>query len=180
MSNERTAAINNETSQQMAKRATMARIPFMPTAPFTPIGADTATIPRFYTCKLQATDSDYNVNSAAIRRVSFDIPCRLCIINGAAFSTAVGNALPVGVTDLNTFLISMSYSTGEKLMIEPVLASTVLGKAQFPGQIGASGWTMNPGSVMVVEITPLLASLNIHIVLQVLELRGAGNTVSSI
>lgn len=174
----RQAAINNFNTSNMAPASEWFARPFYPTAPLFSRNQNVGHIPRYYTAALLSTEADYTVNSPTIRRVQFDIPVRLCAMNGSSFNTGAGNAFPVGVEDLNTFLIQAEYSTGEKLIVNPVLASTVLGKARFPGEIGAGGWTLNPGSVLILTITPLLENLRINIVLHCLEIRGASNTVA--
>ena len=151
------------------------RAPFYPTAPFYSTNPNVGYQTRFYSNGLLSTDTDYTVNGESIRRVQFDIPCRLIAINGAAFSTGVGNALPVGVDCRDTFLFRLEYTQGDKLHISQRLGSTVVGTAQRPGELGGVGFTINPGATVLLGITPLLANLRIDITLVCLEMRGPSN-----
>jgi hypothetical protein len=98
------------------------RAPFYPTAPFYSTNPNVGYQTRFYSAGIQSTDPDYAVNSEAIVRVQFDIPCRLIAINGSSFSVGQGNALPVGVDPRDTFLFRLEYSQGDKLHISQRLA----------------------------------------------------------
>ena len=151
------------------------RAPFYPTAPFYSTNPNVGYQTRFYSAGLLSTDTDYAVNSESIRRVQFDIPCRLIAINGSSFSTGVGNALPVGVSAQDTFLFRLEYTQGDNLHISQRLGSTVVGYAQRTGEIGGVGYTINPGATVILGITPLLANLRIDITLVCLEMRGPSN-----
>jgi hypothetical protein len=151
------------------------RAPFYPTAPFYSTNPNVGYQTRFYSAGLLSTDTDYAVNSESIRRVQFDIPCRLIAINGSSFSVGQGNALPVGVSSQDTFLFRLEYTQGDKLHISQRLGSTVVGTAQRPGELGGVGYTINPGATVILGITPLLANLRIDITLVCLEMRGPSN-----
>lgn len=151
------------------------RVPVYPTAPYISTNPYVGVQPRFYGATLTSADSDYTLNAEAIRIVNFDIPCTLFARCGAAFSLAAGNTLPAGVTPLNTFLFRMEYSTGDKLDTGPRLASTCLGTMENPGEIGGTGYTIQPGAGVILGITPLLANLRIDITLFCMEQRGPTN-----
>ena len=151
------------------------RAPFYPTAPFYSTNANVGYQTRFYSTELISTETDYAIGTEAIRTVQFDIPCRLIAINGASFNTAAGNALPVGVGSRDTFLFRAEYTQGDRLHVAARLASTVLGSAEQPGEIGGAGWTINSGASFVLGITPLLAALRINVTLVCLEMRGPSN-----
>lgn len=150
------------------------RIPFFPTAPYYSTKENVGYQSRFYGATLLSTDTDYTVNTEAIRIVQFDMPCVLVAINGGAFETAVPANLS-GINPLNTFLFRMEYSTGDQLMTAARLGSTCVGTQQNPGEIGGYGYTINPGASVVLGITPLLANLRIDIGLVCLESRGPTN-----
>ena len=63
------------------------RAPFYPTAPFYSTNPNVGYQTRFYGCTLTSTDTDYVANTEAIRRIQFDLPCRLVAINGSAQTT---------------------------------------------------------------------------------------------
>ena len=151
------------------------RMPFFPTAPYYSTRPGVGYQTRFYGTTLLGTDDDYTVNSEAIRIVQFDMPCVMVAINGGAFNTAVGNALPNGVMPNDCYLFRMEYTNGDKLMTAARLASTCIGTQENPGELGGSGYTINPGASVVLGITPLIEDLRIDITLVCLEARGASN-----
>ena len=120
------------------------RVPIYPTAPYVSTRQDVGIQPRFYGATLASGDADYLQNSESIRIVNFDIPCVLFARAGGAFNTGAGNALPIGVSPLDTFLFRMEYSTGDKLDTGPRMASTCLGTMQNPGEVGGEP-AENPG-----------------------------------
>ena len=119
------------------------RAPFYPTAPFYSTRGDVGYQTRYYSAGLINTDADYAVGTEAIRTVQFDIPCRLIAINGAAFSTAAGNALPVGVGPRDGFLFRAEYTQGDRLM---GAASRSRSPTSRPGSAGAGSRNRPPRS----------------------------------
>jgi hypothetical protein len=174
---ERSAKMQMPSAQDMHGPAPIpwVRAPFYPTAPFYSTNPNVGYQTRYYSEGLISTDTDYAVGTEAIRTVQFDIPCRLIAINGAAFNTAAGNALPVGVDSRDTFLFRAEYTQGDRLHVAARLGSTVVGSAERPGEIGGAGWTINSGASFVLGITPLVAGLRISITLVCLEMRGPSN-----
>ena len=155
------------------QRPAFVRMPFFPTAPYYSTRPNVGYQPRFYGATVLSTDADYTVNNEAIRIVQFDIPCIMVAINGSAIDSVV----PANITfnPLNTFLFRMEYSTGDQLMTAARLGSTCLGTMENPGEIGSTGYVINPGASLVLGITPLLANLRIDITLHCLEARGPSN-----
>jgi hypothetical protein len=151
------------------------RYPYFPTAPFYSTDPNVGYQTRYYSSGILSTDVDYTVNAETIRTVQFDIPCRLIALNGASFSVAAGNALPVGLGPRDTFLFRLEYTTGDRLHIASRLASTVLGTQEGPGELGGTGWTIDQGAAVILGITPLLPSLRIDITMVCLEMRGPRN-----
>lgn len=154
------------------------RAPFYPTAPFYSTNPNVGYQTRFYGCTLVSTDADYNVGTEAIRRVQFDIPCRLIAINGSA--QIVGGGVPTnaftGHDPRDLFLFRMEYTTGDQLTTAARLASTVVGTNEGnQGEIGGTGYTINSGASLVVGLTPLFINLRIDITLVCLEMRGPSN-----
>lgn len=147
------------------------RMPFFPTAPFHSTNPRTGYTIRYYSGGLL----NGTVNTEALVTVQFDLPCRLIAINGAAFSTAAGNALPVGVGPRDCWLFRLEYTTGDKLQISQRLASTVVGSAEKPGELGGPGFTINQGATVTLGITPLIANLRIDVTLHCMEMRGERN-----
>ena len=140
------------------------QFPFFPTAPFV--------------SKSPNVDSDYIVNSEAVRTIQFDIPCRVIAINGGGvYYDAANNiqSLPEGYSINDLFLFRLEYTTGDKLHTGSRLASTCIGNAQNPGEIGGVGFTVDQGSSIQLIITPLISNLRIDITLHCLEIRGQRN-----
>jgi hypothetical protein len=171
------ANVRMPNAQDMAGAAPVpwVRAPFYPTAPFYSTNPNVGYQTRYYSEELISTDTDYSAGTEAIRTIQFDIPCRLIAINGAAFSTAAGNALPVGVGPRDCWMFRAEYTQGDRLHVSSRIASTVVGTAQRPGEIGGAGWTINSGASFVLGITPLLAGLRINVTLVCLEMRGPSN-----
>ena len=164
-----------ELGGQASQRPAWVRIPVYPTAPYISTRPNVGIQPRYYGATLLSTDTDYVVGSESIRIVNFDIPCTMFARVGSAFNTGAGNAFPLGVTPLNTFLFRMEYSTGEKLDTGPRLAATCLGTMENPGEVGGAGYVIQPGAGVVLGITPLLSDLRVDITLFCLEQRGPTN-----
>ena len=147
------------------------RQPFFPTSPFVSTNPNVGTQVRFYSNGIL----NQAVNTEVIATIQFDIPCRLVALNGAAFSTAVGNALPVGVGPRDCFLFRLEYTQGDRLHVSQRIASTVLGTSERPGEVGGVGWTFDQGATVIIGITPLIANLRIDVTLHCLEMRGQSN-----
>lgn len=145
------------------------RAPFFPTAPF--VSNEAGQQVRFYSQGIV----NATVGVETVVTVQFDIPCRLAAINGAAFSTAQGNALPVGVGPRDCWLFRLEYTQGDRLHVSQRIASTVVGTSERPGELGGIGWTFDQGAAVVIGITPLIANLRIDVSLHCLEIRGRTN-----
>jgi hypothetical protein len=146
---------------------------YYPTAPFYSSREDVGYQTRYYSGGIV----NATANSETIVVVQFDLPCRLIAINGSAFSTAAGNALPVGVGPRDCFLFRLEYTTGDRLMITQRMASTVCGTGELPGELGGTGYTIDQGASVTLGITPLLANLRVDVTLVCLEMRGARNFI---
>jgi hypothetical protein len=162
-------------AQQKPQAPRAVRTPVFPTAPYLPTSGNIGTQTRFYGATLTANDPDYTVGQEAIRIVNFDIPCYLIAMNGGAFVTAAPNAFPLGVQANATYLFRIEYSTGDKLMTGPRLATTCIGDGFNPGEVGGTGYVIQPGASVQLGITPLLASLRIDISLHCVEVRAPSN-----
>lgn len=148
------------------------RFPFYPTAPWYSTNVNVGYQVRFYSNGIVSTDADYTVNAESIRTVQFDLPCRLIAINGAARDNA--NTLTEQNMNLQ-YLFRAEYTTGDRLQVFARLASTVLGTAANPGEIGGHGYNIDQGATLTLGITPLLAACRIDITLVCLEMRGPRN-----
>jgi len=162
-----------ELGGQTAGQPSWYRQAYYPTAPFYSTRQDVGYQTRYYSGGIV----NGTANSESIVVVQFDLPCRLIAINGAAFSTAAGNALPVGVGPRDAFLFRLEYTTGDRLMISQRMASTVCGTAERPGELGGTGYTIDQGASVTLGITPLLANLRIDVTLVCLEMRGPRNFI---
>jgi hypothetical protein len=83
----------------------------------------------------------------------------------------------VGVSPRDCFLFRLEYTTGDRLVITSRLASTLLGTAERPGELGGTGYTIDQGASVTLGITPLLPDLRIDITLVCLEMRGPRNFI---
>lgn len=159
------------------------RFPFYPTAPFTSTNPNVGTQTRFYGATLLSTDADYTIGSESIRTVQFDIPCRLIAFTGACVNTTVtgGAGTFANYNGNNNYLFRMEYTTGDKLMTASRVASTVVGSAERPAEIGGTGYTIDQGASVVLGITPLACltglTVRIDITLVCLEIRGNRNFI---
>lgn len=158
------------------------RFPFYPTAPWYSTDVNVGYQVRMYSTGLTSADADFLLGSEAIRTVQFDLPCRLIAINGAASNNTAAGVLGA-VTEQNMNLIYLfrsEYTTGDRLQVSARLASTVVGTAQNPGEIGGHGYNIDQGATLTIGLTPLIASaagsiVRIDITLVCLEMRGPRN-----
>lgn len=152
---------------------------FYPTAPIYYRGAGKIT--RNYVATLNSTDADYAVNASIPRVIPFPHPVVLVSRNGSSFPAQAGNAFPVGMSPRGCFLVQFQVGQAaiEAIDTAPTLAENVLGTAERPGEIGGDGYPIDAGNPLLINITPLLASLNITITIVVLEQRGRQNYVTN-
>jgi hypothetical protein len=79
------------------------------------------------------------------------------------------------------YLFRCEYTTGDRLHVAARIASTVVGTAQNPGEIGGHGYNIDQSATLTVGITPLLApagplsTVRIDITFVCLEMRGPRN-----
>jgi hypothetical protein len=158
------------------------RSPYYPTAPFYSTDPNVGYQTRFYSAGI-IYNSDYtSANSEVIRRVQFDLPCRLIAVNASAMALTVSGGDDLNVGDLSgidprdLFLFRMEYTNGDQITISPRLASNVCGTNEGnQGELGGTGYTINSGGSLVIGITPLFRNLRIDVTLVCLEMRGASN-----
>ncbi len=163
------------------------RYPFFPTAPFYSTNPNVATQVRYYSAGLTSADTDMTLGQETLRNVQFDLPVRIIAMSGAFTYTAnpnPDNFLANGCKPLDSFLFRMEYTTGDRLHINARLASTVLGTAQNPGEIGGVGYTIDQGASVTCGITPLNniteadgTAWRIDVTFHCLEMRGSANFV---
>ena len=163
------------------------RFPFFPTAPFYSTNPNVATQVRYYSAGITSTDTDVTLGQETIRTVTFDIPARVIAVEGSFAYTAnpnTDNFLANGGRPLDTFLFRIEYTTGDRLHINPRLATTVLGTAENPGEIGGVGYTVDQGASLICGFTPLnnITDANgtawrIDVTFHCLEMRGSANFV---
>lgn len=154
------------------------QFPFFPTAPYVSTNPNVGRQTRYYGTTVNYSDSDYAVNSECVRTINFDIPCRVIAINGGGAYYTAGNviqALPSGYRVNDLYLFRLEYTTGDKLHTGSRIASTVLGDAESPGELGGVGMTIDQGASVQLIITPLITNLRIDITLHCLEIRGQRN-----
>lgn len=185
---QRQALISMPTSAQLGGGGVQpfVRFPFYPTAPWYSTDVNVGYQVRMYSAGIVSTDADFAVNTESIRTVQFDLPCRLIAINGAMNNNTNAGAMqpvPNTVTEQNMnlqYLFRSEYTTGDRLQVSARLASTVLGTAKTPGEIGGHGYNIDQGATLILGITPLivaaaLSTVRIDITLVCLEMRGPRN-----
>lgn len=157
------------------------RYPFYPTSPWYSTDVNVGYQVRMYSTGLVNTDADFLVSSESIRTVQFDLPCRLIAINGAMSNPTAAGVLPT-ITEQNMnlcYLFRAEYTTGDRLQTNARLASTVVGTAQNPGEIGGHGYNIDQGATLTIGLTPLVnpvgTVVRIDITLVCLEMRGPRN-----
>ena len=180
----RSALVSMPTSAQLGGGGVQPfiRYPFYPTAPWYSTDVNVGYQVRMYSAGCTSGDADYLSGSELIRTVQFDLPCRLIAINGALSNPTAGGAIPT-VTEQNMnlcYLFRSEYTTGDRLQTAARLASTVVGTAQNPGEIGGHGYNIDQGATLTLGITPLIVSaggtvVRIDITLICLEMRGPRN-----
>lgn len=175
----RSAVISMPSSAQLAGEGPLpfVRFPFFPTAPWYSTNPNVGYQTRYYSTRLSSTDADFIVGGETIRPIAFDIPARVVAINGAAFSNAE-DPLAAGITEQNMnllYLFRAEYTQGDKLHVFSRLASTVVGTAKNPGEIGGHGYNIDQGATLLCGITPLVSDIFIDITLVCLEMRGPRN-----
>ena len=165
---------------QQAGTPAWVRFPFFPTAPYYSTNPNVGTQVRYYSTGINSTEGDVSIGSETTRNISFDIPARIVAINGSCVNTAQNGPLPIGVDPRDCFLFRLEYSTGERLHITERLASTVLGRADSPGELGSTGFSVDAGATVTIGITPINsipANFRVDITLHCLELRGSANFI---
>tara|TARA_R110001592_G_scaffold244156_3_gene505527 strand:+ start:714 stop:1370 length:657 start_codon:yes stop_codon:yes gene_type:complete len=158
------------------------RSPYYPTAPFYSTDPNVGYQTRFYSTGIVYNTDYTTANSEVVRRVQFDLPCRLIAVNGAAIPLTVAGGDDINLTDMSGldprdfFLFRMEYTTGDQITVSPRLGSNVLGTNEgSQGELGGVGYTINAGGSLVIGLTPLYRNLRIDITLVCLEMRGASN-----
>jgi hypothetical protein len=141
--------------------------PFFPTRPLRSDAENVAHMPRDYVAILASTEADYVPGTQVARNIQFNTPCILVALNAGVFSTA---ALAVGLAPLDTFTVQVQYTNGELMQTQPGLGSAICGNAAWPGEIGGNGRFFSAGSSAVINLTPLINNLTIHVALRVMEL----------
>ena len=186
--NQRQALVSMPTSAQLGGGGIQpfVRFPFYPTAPWYSTDVNVGYQVRMYSAGADSNQADFAINTEAIRSVQFDLPCRLIAINGAMthFTNAGAfQAVPNTISEINmntTYLFRAEYTTGDRLQTAARIATTVVGTAQKPGEIGGHGYNIDQGATLTLGITPLIApaqasTIRIDITLVCLEMRGPRN-----
>lgn len=180
---QRQALVSMPTSAQLGgdKIQPFVRFPFYPTSPWYSTDVNVGYQVRMYSTGLTSNDADFLLGSESIRTVQFDLPCRLIAINGAMSNPTAAGAIGT-LTEQNMnlhYLFRSEYTTGDRLQVSARLASTVVGTAQNPGEIGGHGYNIDQGATLTIGLTPLLAPgaavIRIDITLVCLEMRGPRN-----
>lgn len=158
------------------------RSPYYPTAPFYSTDPNVGYQTRFYSAGIIYNQDYTTANSEVIKRVQFDLPCRLIAVNASAIPLTVTGGDDIDLTDMSGldprdfFLFRMEYTNGDQITVAPRLGSNVCGTNEGnQGELGGVGYTINAGGSLVIGLTPLFRNLRIDVTLVCLEMRGASN-----
>lgn len=159
------------------------RMPFFPTAPWMSTNPNVGYQTRYYQAQVASNAADYTVGSVSMRNANFDLPVRVVAINAAARPTNWStpptiNGVDYMPTDQSSGLlysIQVVSPSGDKLHVQPLLGSTVVGFGRQPGEIGGHGYNVDNGGSLQINIIPWLAGLTIDICFVCLELRAPRN-----
>lgn len=120
------------------------------------------------------TFTNATANTQTSQVISFDLPCAVFQLNAAVRSTNAN--LPATVDDpLDLIRVQFKTTGGYQFQTSDVLGSTILGSAKRPGNLGRSGWRFEPGASLTVFFTPLVADLQVDIVIRTIVSPGPGN-----
>lgn len=108
--------------------------------------------------------------TSSLQTIQCDIPATIYQLTGGSYLTTTGASV-----GLDGFKVRFSAVNGDRLDTELSLGSTLLGTGEFPASIGDTGWTINRGTVLQVEVRPLVANLAVDIVVWWIETRGPVN-----
>lgn len=161
-----------DTDQRILAGVPFKEIPLADPMPWMPCGTDIAwgLNDRVLTFTNQA------INVEVPQQIGFDLPSVTYALT-AAVRTTDGNAIPGTFGNvLDTFRIQFVWSgSNRRWQTIAALGSTVLGSGSWPRLLGRPGWRFTKGSNLIVNFTPLVANLQVDIVLWVVETSGPGN-----
>jgi len=122
---------------------------------------------RWYTTELKDTDADNSVEGEAIRTITFDVPG---MIKRVRVGVVGGDGEPIPVSAGLPFKIRFEWGTGDRIMTQATLADAL----DWPLDPSPC-WKFNPGSRLIVGITPLRPSLTIQVSCKTDEMLGRGH-----
>lgn len=124
-----------------------------------------------------STFTNQTINAEATNNLGFDIPSVVYAITAAVRDTA-GNSISGAFGNvLDTFRIQFGLTNGRNWQTANTMGSTICGTAERPRFLGRSCWRLNNGAVLQCRVTPLVANLQIDIVLWCVETTGGSNIV---
>lgn len=122
----------------------------------------------YFTRDYTATYSNQTANQEQTLNFRFDRDAVVIALCGAACKTDSSN-LPVGMQSLDTFSLKAETVTGDRLIQTSTLGSAVVGTGAWPRKIAFGCWRCPTGTTLQFFSTPLLATLRVDLVLQVVE-----------
>lgn len=125
-----------------------------------------------------AAFTNQTANAQATVRLNFDTPSVIYKIAAGVRDTQ-GNAINGSFgTVLDTFQIQFTLSqAGIVFQTTATYGSTICGTAALPRVLDIP-WRMDQGAAILVNVTPLMANLDVNIVLYTVETPGATNITS--
>ncbi len=126
------------------------------------------------------TFTNLAANAESIQRLNFDIPSAVFALTAAVRRTD-GNAINGDFGNvLDTFRVQFTLSQGRQWQTNNAMGSAIVGTAQRPRWLGRPCWRFNNGAVLQVRLTPLIANLQVDIVVWALETTGASNIIPTL
>ena len=141
--------------------------------PWMPVASDIAYSPNDRVVQVL----NQTANTEVIERLGFDVPTVVYATVSAVRSTSGDLPATVG-NERDLFRVQFELTNGRKWQTSNSLGSTVTGTAERPRLLGRTGWRFDMGTVLLVKVTPLVANLDINVVLYTIETPGATNIAS--
>lgn len=140
-----------------------APVPWLPVSPMISWGLNDRVVTR----------TDGTAATEYIDNMGFDLPCVAYAISAAVRSTSGAISTTVTSSDaLNLFRIQFELTNGRKWQTANVMGGAICGSAAQPRFLGRPGWRFEPGANMLVKITPLVANIQVDVVLWCIETPG--------
>lgn len=113
-------------------------------------------------------------NTEQIARMGFDTPSIGYVLCASVRKTD-SSAFPVGYNPLDLFRIRFENTSNFRFQTQAAMGGSIVGTAQRPRYLSGPGWGFTTGTTLIIGVTPLIALLEIDVVVYTLDLTGPGN-----